>query len=80
VQLPLVQDLADFMPSGSLLFIQSDILDVATEMRDRFAANGVFTPQATDWMPINPMPLPTEREVSVLQKGEPVYRMSFVRQ
>jgi tRNA (guanine-N7-)-methyltransferase len=77
VQLPLVQDLADFMPAGSLLFIQSDILDVAIEMRDRFAANPAFIRQSEPWIEPNPMPLPTEREISVLQKGEPVYRMTF---
>jgi tRNA (guanine-N7-)-methyltransferase len=79
VQPPLVQDLADFMPIGAMLFIQSDILNVATEMRDRFAANAAFQNQADDWLEVNPMPLPTEREESTLRHNDPVYRMVFTR-
>lgn len=79
VQVPLVQDLADFMPKDSELFIQSDILAVAVEMRDRFTDNPAFQPQATDWLAENPLPLPTEREIGVLQRNEPVYRMLFRR-
>jgi tRNA (guanine-N7-)-methyltransferase len=79
VQVPLVQDLADFMPSGAELFIQSDILEVAVEMRDRFTENPAFQPQAPDWMPENPLPLPTEREICVLRRNEPVYRMLYRR-
>jgi tRNA (guanine-N7-)-methyltransferase len=78
VQPPLVQDLADCMPAGSMLFIQSDILNVATEMRDRFAANQAFQDQSDDWLETNPMPLPTEREESTLRHNDPVYRMVFI--
>jgi tRNA (guanine-N7-)-methyltransferase len=79
VQPPLVQDLADFMPIGAMLFIQSDILNVATEMRDRFAANAAFQNQSEDWLDVNPMPLPTEREESTLRHNDPVYRVVFIR-
>jgi tRNA (guanine-N7-)-methyltransferase len=79
VQPPLVQDLADFMPSGAMLFIQSDILDVATEMRDRFVENAAFQNQSDDWLAVNPMPLPTEREESTLRHNDPVYRVVFIR-
>lgn len=77
VQPSLVQDLADYMPSGAMLFIQSDILDVATEMRDRFAANPVFQNQSEAWLADNPMPLPTEREIATLRDNDPVYRIIF---
>ncbi len=79
VQPPLVQDLADYMPPGAMLFIQSDILDVATEMRARFAAHPAFQNQALDWLPDNPMLLPTEREIATLRDHDPVYRMVFRR-
>ncbi|MBE9032665.1 tRNA (guanosine(46)-N7)-methyltransferase TrmB [filamentous cyanobacterium LEGE 11480] len=79
VQPPLVQDLADYLPAGAQIFIQSDILDVAAEMRDRFTANAAFQPQSTDWLAENPMPLPTEREIGVLNNQDPVYRVLFTR-
>jgi tRNA (guanine-N7-)-methyltransferase len=78
VQPPLVQDLADYMPCGATLFIQSDILAVATEMRDRFAANAAFQNQSATWLTENPMALPTEREVATLRDHDPVYRMVFI--
>lgn len=77
VQPPLVRDLADFMPSGSELFIQSDVLEVATEMRDRFQAAPEFAIISPDWIEPNPMPIPTERELSTLKYNDPVYRSLF---
>jgi tRNA (guanine-N7-)-methyltransferase len=79
VQEPLVRDLADLMPVGSQLFIQSDVLPVAAEMRDRFQAAPEFRLTSPDWLAVNPMPVPTERELSTLQYGEPVYRLLFDR-
>jgi tRNA (guanine-N7-)-methyltransferase len=80
VQPELVQDLAEFLSSGAILFVQSDILDVAEEMRDRFQENTAFTLQNPEWSQENIMPIPTEREIGVLAAGEPVYRAVFVRQ
>jgi tRNA (guanine-N7-)-methyltransferase len=77
VQLPLVRDLADLMPSGSELFIQSDVLPVATEMRDRFQAAPEFTITSPNWLDPNPMPIPTERELATLKYNDPVYRSLF---
>jgi tRNA (guanine-N7-)-methyltransferase len=79
VQPELVTDLATYMPSGSVLFMQSDVLAVATEMRDRFSANPAFVPQSTDWLAENPLPVPTERELATLKYNDPVYRMLFDR-
>jgi tRNA (guanine-N7-)-methyltransferase len=67
------------MPAGSMLFIQSDVLAVATEMRDRFSENPAFIPQSTDWLAENPLPVPTERELATLKYNDPVYRMIFHR-
>ncbi len=77
VQPPLVRDLADLMPSGSELFIQSDVLDVATEMRDRFQSAPEFAITSPDWIDPNPMPIPTERELATLKYNDPVYRSLF---
>ncbi len=79
VQEPLVRDLADLMPVGAQLFIQSDVLPVAEQMRDRFQAAPEFRLTSPDWLAVNPMPVPTERELSTLQYGEPVYRLLFDR-
>lgn len=77
VQPEVVNCLAEFLPSGGMVFLQSDVESVAVEMCDRFAAAPQFERQSTDWLPNNPLPVPTERERSTLAKGEPVYRAVF---
>ncbi|MEH2107295.1 tRNA (guanosine(46)-N7)-methyltransferase TrmB [Nostoc sp.] len=80
VQPELVADLANYLAVGGLVFLQSDMEFVAVEMRDRFAENPAFEKIGTgEWLTENPMPVPTEREVSTQKKGEPVYRVLFER-
>lgn len=79
VQPELVAELAKYMSAGGIIFLQSDIEVVAKEMRDRFAANPAFQSQSKGWLAENPLPVPTEREKSVLLRGEPVYRAVFVK-
>lgn len=79
VQPELVQELAEAMPAGGVVFVQSDVEEVAIEMRDRFSENPIFIPQQEGWLTTNPMPVPTERETSTLSRDEPVYRALFVR-
>jgi tRNA (guanine-N7-)-methyltransferase len=79
VQPGLVKDLADFLLVGGFVFLQSDILDVAEEMRDRFKESTDFELQNPDWSQENIMPIPTEREIGVLEAGNPVYRVLFKR-
>ena len=60
------------------IFLQSDIEEVAIEMRDRFAANSLVTQQhSSTWLERNPLPVPTEREIYVLGQDLPVYRVLF---
>ncbi len=80
VQPELVEELAQFLVPGGTLFIQSDVVEVATDMRDRFDAHPAFQRQEPDWLPANPMPVATERETSTLERGEAVYRAVFTRQ
>lgn len=80
VQSELVAELAEFMVEGGLLFIQSDVQDVASEMRDRFDAHPAFNRQLAEWLPTNPMPVSTERECSTIERGEPVYRALFIKE
>lgn len=79
VQPQLVEELAVFLVPGGTLFIQSDVLEVATDMRDRFDAHPAFQRQESSWLPANPMPVATERETSTLERGEAVYRAVFTR-
>jgi tRNA (guanine-N7-)-methyltransferase len=77
VQPELVADLAEFLVPGGTVFLQSDVAEVAVDMRDRFLEHPAFTPQSPDWLPTNPLPIQTEREQLVLSYGDPVYRIVF---
>jgi tRNA (guanine-N7-)-methyltransferase len=61
VQPELVADLATYLVKDGLVFLQSDIEEVAAEMRDRFQENPDFIGLAPDWLPENPLGVPTER-------------------
>jgi len=79
----LVHTLAEYMPSGAKVFLQSDIQSVLDDMRERFReAPTKFQDQVDDieeYYPENIIGIPTEREVSVLKQGLPVYRALFIR-
>lgn len=79
VQPEMVEVLAEFMLPDGLLFVQSDVEAVALEMRDRFDAHPAFVRQHSGWLADNPMPVATERELSTLEHGDPVYRAVFRR-
>lgn len=79
VQPELVDTLATYLTDGGVVFLQSDIEAVAVQMCSRFNAHSAFHKQGTDtWLSTNPLPVPTEREISTLSRGEPVYRALFV--
>ena len=80
----LVQILASHMNEGSQVFIQSDIKDVLDNMRETIRENGSlwFIDQIEnmdEYVEENPIGVPTEREVSVLNQNLPVYRTVFRR-
>ncbi|NJN31923.1 MAG: tRNA (guanosine(46)-N7)-methyltransferase TrmB [Synechococcales cyanobacterium RM1_1_8] len=75
----LVQQLADGLPVGGTVFLQSDVLEVEVEMCDRFSAHPNFQRRGAGWLAENPMAVPTERERVTQAKGEPVYRALFER-
>ncbi len=80
VQPELVENVAKYLVPGGMVFLQSDVHEVAVEMRDRFAEHPEFERQGgEDWLPDNPMPVATEREQSTLEKDEPVYRVVFLK-
>ncbi len=78
IQPELVAILVDHLLEGGQVFLQSDIEAVAVEMRDRFAANPLLIQQHTTvWLDANPLPVPTERELYVLNQHLPVYRVLY---
>jgi tRNA (guanine-N7-)-methyltransferase len=79
VQPEIVTDLARALCDRGTVLIQSDVEEVAMEMRDRFDNHPAFIRQHKDWLETNPLPVPTEREVSTLQRGEAVYRALFAK-
>ncbi|NJN87714.1 MAG: tRNA (guanosine(46)-N7)-methyltransferase TrmB [Leptolyngbyaceae cyanobacterium SL_7_1] len=81
VQPETVAVLANHLIPGGTVLLQSDVEQVAIEMVDRFAAHSAFGQWGAEpWLAANPLPIPTEREISTLQKGEPVYRALLIRQ
>ena len=81
VQPELVKILVDYLVEGGTIFLQSDIEDVALEMRERFAVNPLLVIQHQDfWLEKNPLPVPTERELYVLEDNKPVYRVLFKKE
>lgn len=80
VQPELVAELATYLATGGIVFLQSDVEAIAVEMCDRFDAHPAFQRQSKEqWLAENPLSVPTERERSTLSRGEPVYRALFVR-
>ncbi|MGG6297123.1 tRNA (guanosine(46)-N7)-methyltransferase TrmB [Leptolyngbya sp. AN02str] len=80
VQPDMVDLLATFLSDNGNVFLQSDVEDVLLEMGDRFREHSAFVqlsgiPQETE----NPFPIATERELSTLENGDPVYRMIFAK-
>ncbi|WP_027268921.1 tRNA (guanosine(46)-N7)-methyltransferase TrmB [Leptolyngbya sp. PCC 6406] len=79
VQPELVACLAAVLPSGGDIVLQSDVLDVAVDMSDRFAEHPGFYQTPESWLPTSPFPAQTDREEVTLGKGLPVYRAIFVK-
>lgn len=79
VQPELVAELADFLPAGGELVVQSDVEAVAEEMCDRIAEHPDFDRSQPGWLVPSPWPAQTERERVTLEKGQPVFRARFVR-
>jgi tRNA (guanine-N7-)-methyltransferase len=80
VQPELVEVLATYLSVGGVVFLQSDVEEVAQEMCDRFSTHPAFQRQANHtWLATNPLPVSTERELFTLSNGEPIYRALFVR-
>jgi tRNA (guanine-N7-)-methyltransferase len=75
-----VQELAEVLPSGGVVVLQSDVLAIAKQMEMVFRNSAAFIKQhAEDWLPESPFPIQTEREQMTLSQNKPVYRCCFQR-
>lgn len=89
VQPEFVAALAQIIKPGGFVFLQSDVLEVAEQMRDTFAEHSQFklaspasdgVTEQESWFDKNPLPVKTEREKRVEFYQLPVYRCVFLRQ
>lgn len=83
VQPELVATLAELLVPQASVFLQSDVYDVAEDMRLHFESNENFVNLAGNGnfadATIFPEHIPTERESSVISQGLPVYRAYLKR-
>jgi tRNA (guanine-N7-)-methyltransferase len=88
----LVTTLAKYMNPGGVVFLQSDIKEALEAMREKFVEDDglVYFYEHNDndkkiddgqeeYGLANPLGIPTEREVSVLNQELPIYRTLFLR-
>ncbi|XP_011093413.1 uncharacterized protein LOC105173394 [Sesamum indicum] len=91
VQKPLVESIVDGLVPGGQIFIQSDVLDVALDMRDYFDAesnklahidciNPTIPCDDKGWLLNNPMGIRTEREIHAEFEGARIYRRMYQKQ
>jgi tRNA (guanine-N7-)-methyltransferase len=71
--------LGKYLVSGGRVILASDVESVAVQMWECFANNPAFVCESQEWLPENPLPTASEREIATLNKGEPVYRTVFIR-
>ncbi|KAM7512272.1 hypothetical protein LguiB_011147 [Lonicera macranthoides] len=88
VQKPLVDSIVDSLAPGGQVFIQSDVHEVALNMRDHFDAES-YKLVRTDkinpgvicdkegWLLTNPMGIRTEREIHAELEGAKIYRRMY---
>ncbi|KAJ4845387.1 hypothetical protein Tsubulata_036579 [Turnera subulata] len=88
VRKPLVDDIINNLAPGGKVFVQSDVLDVALDMRDQFDAesNALVHVNEFDrsmlcdddgWLLNNPMGIRTEREIHAEFEGAKIYRRLY---
>ena len=81
IQPEVVNILYQFLTNEGQIFLQSDVLEIAEQMRNLFLAHPHFKSLKAEeiWLEENPLPVMTEREIATLNKGEPVYRTVIVK-
>ncbi|XP_028765019.1 uncharacterized protein LOC114723049 [Neltuma alba] len=87
VQKPLVGAIAEMMVPGGQVLIQSDVVEVALDMRDQFdevealqhidAVNPSMLCDCEGWLLSNPMEIRTEREIHAELEGARIFRRMY---
>lgn len=79
VQPSFLQQLSRCIQPNGFLFIQSDVLEIALEMKERIRDHSAFIqrPDSNPWLARNPFQVSTEREIQTLNQNKPVYRCWF---
>ncbi|KAL4563640.1 hypothetical protein LXL04_027685 [Taraxacum kok-saghyz] len=84
IQKPLVEAITDTLMPGGHVFIQSDVLEVAIDMRNYFDAESAKLVFESDlesdnegWLLSNPMGIRTEREIHAEFEGAKIYRRIY---
>jgi tRNA (guanine-N7-)-methyltransferase len=77
VQPQIVTEIDKYLAPEGIVFLQSDLEWVAQEMCDRFDLHPNFNRDRSEWLPVNPLGIPTERETATLNKGLPVFRAIY---
>jgi len=88
VQKSLVEALEKRLPIGGQVFLQSDVEEVAKDMRDQFDENANFARvhlpgsvmcNSEGWLLESPLPVATEREIHAVANGGCIFRLLFQR-
>ena len=79
LQPDIVSTLAEFLPPGGRVVVQSDVEAVAVDMVERITENPHFQRQGAAWLPQSPFPAQTDRERASLEQGLAVHRAIFTR-
>ncbi|KAJ4951742.1 hypothetical protein NE237_028574 [Protea cynaroides] len=90
LQKPLVDSILKNLHPGGRVFLQSDVVEVALDMRNRFDSQSDMLEHITDidpsvlcdnegWLLSNPMGIRTEREIHAESEGAKVYRRMYQR-
>ncbi|KAK9742694.1 hypothetical protein RND81_03G191500 [Saponaria officinalis] len=87
LQKPLVDAIVNNLSSGGQVFMQSDVLEVAVDMRNQFdsvsdlshidAINPSFICDHDGWLLSNPMGIRTEREIHAELEDAKIYRRMY---
>jgi tRNA (guanine-N7-)-methyltransferase len=79
----LVDTLGSLMATDGVVLLQSDVLELTEDMRQKFSESEHFSDlhEGSDdnWMENSKLLIPTEREISVERRGLPVYRSTMLR-
>ncbi|WJX85991.1 tRNA (guanine(46)-N(7))-methyltransferase [Trifolium repens] len=87
LQKPLVGAIVDNLTPGGQVFVQSDVLEVALDMKNQFdevdalqhidSSNTAILCDSERWLLSNPMGIRTEREVHAEFEGAKIYRRLY---